>query len=278
MHATFARADLSAGMVDLLHAAALRERFAPHMHEAYAIGVFERGSYRLRCGGTDYTTAPGDVVALEPGVIHSGSPLGETAWCTRMFYPDRQQLVHLLGDGACDWHPTFSMAIIRDRALANGLSSAHRALMSGRLLEGEKRLIEALAMLARRYGQSGARAESAAAPTGMRVVRDYIHANFAAPIRLTTLASLAGVSPYHLIRVFGREFGVSPYAYVKQLRVVRAQQMLRRGVSATETAFATGFSDQSHLNRAFKNMLGVTPGAFAQAVRPRGMTPAASPL
>jgi AraC-like DNA-binding protein len=41
--------------------------------------------------------------------------------------------------------------------------------------------------------------------------------------------------------------------------------LLREGKSATEVAFAVGFSDQSHLNRAFKAMMGVTPGAFARA-------------
>ena len=270
MKTTFVSADLAAGMLDVLHVDDLKDRFAPHLHEAYAIGVFVRGSYRLRFAGSEHVTAPGDVIALAPGVIHAGAPSSDEGWSTRMFYPDHALLVRLLGEepGADDWHPSFEQSLVRDRRLADEFTTAHAALMEGRTLAGEERLVCALRGLVSRYGHSATRRRLSPEPhrAGLTAVREYIHANFAAPIRLTTLAALAGVSPYHLIRLFGREFGVSPYAYVKQLRVVRAQEMLRRGVSATEVAFATGFSDQSHLNRAFKNMLGVTPGAFARAM------------
>ena len=74
------------------------------------------------------------------------------------------------------------------------------------------------------------------------------------------------MSPFHLIRLFSREFDVSPYAYVKQLRVSCAQDLLRSGMNVTCAAYAAGFSDQSHLTRSFKQVLGVTPGAFARAI------------
>src|SRR6478672_5204067 len=90
MRATFARSEVAAGPIDLLHIADLHERFAPHMHEAYAIGVFVSGSYRLRCAGVEHVTAPGSVVALPPGVIHSGVPADDEGWTTRMFYPDER--------------------------------------------------------------------------------------------------------------------------------------------------------------------------------------------
>lgn len=267
MKATFARSQVAAGPIDLLHIEDLHERFAPHMHEAYAIGVFVSGSYRLRCAGVEHLTAPGSVVALPPGVIHSGMPAAGDGWTTRMFYPDEQLFRELVEVGGAKWNASFADVLIDDPALSQMMTTAHEILMTGPSLEGEELLLEAFALLMRRYGTTPNRRKTSrtAIGVGMDVVRDYIHDNVTNPIRLSTLANIAGVSPYHLIRVFGREFGVSPYAYVKQLRVVHAQRMLREGLSATEVAFAVGFSDQSHLNRAFKAMLGVTPGAFARA-------------
>ena len=267
MKATFARSEVAAGLIDLLHIADLRERFAPHMHEAYAIGVFVSGSYRLRCAGVEHLTGPGSVVALPPGVIHSGIPASEDGWTTRMFYPDEQLFRDLIEVEGTEWNASFPNLLIDDPALARMLTTAHEILMAGPSLEGEELMLEAFAVLVRRYGTTSSRRliSRTATSVGVDAVRDYIHDNVTNPIRLSTLARIAGVSPYHLIRVFGRAFGVSPYAYVKQLRVVHAQRLLREGISATEVAFAVGFSDQSHLNRVFKAMMGVTPGAFARA-------------
>ena len=267
MKATFARSEVSAGLIDLLHIANLRERFAPHMHEAYAIGVFVSGAYRLRCAGVEHATGPGSVVALPPGVIHSGIPASEDGWTTRMFYPDEQLFRDLIEVGGAEWNASFPNVLIDDPALARMLTTAHEILMAGSSLEGEELMLEAFAGLVRRYSTTSSRRvlSRTAMSVGIDAVRDYIHDNVTTPIRLSTLARIAGVSPYHLIRVFGRAFGVSPYAYVKQLRVVHAQRLLRQGISATEVAFAVGFSDQSHLNRVFKAMMGVTPGAFARA-------------
>jgi AraC-like DNA-binding protein len=51
-------------------------------------------------------------------------------------------------------------------------------------------------------------------------------------------------------------------------RLQRARRMIETGEPLAETAVATGFTDQSHLNRQFKKAYGVTPGRWAALVRP----------
>ena len=77
------------------------------------------------------------------------------------------------------------------------------------------------------------------------------------------------MSPYHLIRVFRRAVGVTPYAYLVQLRVNRAQAMLCQGLSVSDGAYSCGFSDQAHLTRTFKKSVGVPPGRYVRSVRER---------
>jgi AraC-like DNA-binding protein len=60
---------------------------------------------------------------------------------------------------------------------------------------------------------------------------------------------------------------MTPHAYLRQVRVERAKEMLAAGLSISEVALAVGFFDQSHLTRYFKRILGLTPGTYATAIR-----------
>jgi len=90
-----------------------------------------------------------------------------------------------------------------------------------------------------------------------------MQANFAEPLTVAQLAAVSGLSPCRFVTVFRRQVGVPPHQYLCRLRVAHARDLLRRGVSAAETATEAGFFDQSHLSRHFKRICGVTPGRFA---------------
>jgi AraC-like DNA-binding protein len=63
-------------------------------------------------------------------------------------------------------------------------------------------------------------------------------------------------------RMFARHMGLPPHAYRKQKRIRKAKQMLIDRVPISRVAVETGFADQSHLTRHFKQVVGVTPGQY----------------
>jgi AraC-like DNA-binding protein len=89
------------------------------------------------------------------------------------------------------------------------------------------------------------------------------------PLALDDLAREAGWSPGHLIKEFRRGLGLTPHAYLLQVRVEHARRRIAEGCSLVDAALASGFADQSHLNRQFKRVLGVTPGVFARGLHRR---------
>jgi AraC-like DNA-binding protein len=102
----------------------------------------------------------------------------------------------------------------------------------------------------------------------MRRVRDYVEAHLGDSINLAMLAAVAGLSVHHFAREFKQSAGVTPHHYLTRKRVERAQEMLAlTDLSLSEVAYATGFSDQGHLARHFRQMLGTTPGAFRWSQR-----------
>lgn len=97
-------------------------------------------------------------------------------------------------------------------------------------------------------------------------VRDRLHAGGGPS--LGELAALAGVHRSHLARSFSAQYGVSIGEYHRRLRLGAAAAKLGRGVvPLARLAQESGFTDQAHLTRWFTRVLGVTPGAYARAMR-----------
>jgi AraC-like DNA-binding protein len=90
----------------------------------------------------------------------------------------------------------------------------------------------------------------------------YLEANYDQSRSLNKLADVSSFSTSHFLRTFTRVVGLTPRAYLTQFRIEAAASLLRTGVAIAEVAAAVGFTDQSHLTKRFKSILGVTPGQY----------------
>jgi AraC-like DNA-binding protein len=98
-------------------------------------------------------------------------------------------------------------------------------------------------------------------------------------VSLDDIAGVACLTKWHLLRAFRREYGLSPHGYQMQLRLARARRLLERGRSSSFVTYESGFSDQSHLTRRFKEFFGFTPARYArQFARERAATQPATTI
>ena len=80
---------------------------------------------------------------------------------------------------------------------------------------------------------------------------------------LARLAKEARLSPYHFLRSFEAVAGLTPYQYVKRMRLRRAAvRLVQEESSVLEIAFECGFGDLSNFNRSFRAEFGMSPRAF----------------
>lgn len=101
--------------------------------------------------------------------------------------------------------------------------------------------------------------------TKLNQLIEYIRNNLDQDLGLNELASLLHMSPHYFCHLFKLSMGVTPHQYVIQTRVNRAKELLLMGkYSIAQVAFMVGFANQSHLNRHFKKLIGVTPGKIIQ--------------
>lgn len=93
--------------------------------------------------------------------------------------------------------------------------------------------------------------------------QEHLAQNLDSEITLADLARAVHASPFHLHRVFSAVTGATPHAYLTQLRVDRACELLREGWSVGETALAVGFRSRGHLARVFRARTGVHPSRYS---------------
>ena len=118
------------------------------------------------------------------------------------------------------------------------------------------------------------RAENAAPSrvTASETAIAYIRDHFSDEISVEQLAGLVNISPYHFIRVFKRETGLTPHKYLFNTRLNAAKYLLiHSSLSLKEICLRTGFSCESVFCTAFKKHLGMTPMQY------RDMTSASNP-
>jgi AraC family transcriptional regulator len=105
------------------------------------------------------------------------------------------------------------------------------------------------------------------APSVLRRCIEFMNANLEDNLRLSDLAREAKLSTSHLIRSFSQSTGKTPYQFLLQQRVERAQSLMRDNrVPLTEVALASGFADQHHLARVFRRVTGLTPGGYRRSL------------
>lgn len=104
----------------------------------------------------------------------------------------------------------------------------------------------------------------------MPAVLAYLRRNGARRVTLTEAAAEAHLSPSYFSRLFREQTGHTFGEYMRRERVERAKRLLvYTDLDMAEIAAQTGFFDQSHLTKAFKNAAGMTPGTFRRR-RKRG--------
>ena len=75
------------------------------------------------------------------------------------------------------------------------------------------------------------------------------------------------ISPYYMIRRFRKAFGLTPHQFQIQCRVRKAQKLLEKEKSISRVTYDAGFSDQSHLDRCFQKLVGLTPAQYRDTIR-----------
>jgi len=260
---------------DVMDAVMLRGRFVdhrypPHAHDTHCLAVITGGSLRVETPREQQTCRRGDVVVIAADTVHSGhspaaggwkmrvahvQPASFAACCERLGLPQRARLAP-------------RSHFIRDAALASDLYGVNWCSETGNdPLKRSERLLCALTSLLTRHAARPAQlADALPEPLLVRALKRRLQDDLASKLTLPALAEEFHVTPFILLRAFAREVGMTPHAFRQQARIRRAVQLLRQDKPIIAVGAETGFSDQAHFTRVFKQGIGVTPKVFSLAL------------
>lgn len=242
----------------------VKQKFPNHFHDYYVIGFIESGKRLLVCNGRESVIRSGDILLINPGDKHACQQVSEEALDYRCLniQPDvmKKTVTEIQKNASL---PVFRENVAFNSDLADSLRELHR-MIADRIRDFKKEEIFYFLMEQLIHEYSGVQPydKNEEPSAEIQTVCRFIEEHYAETISLDQLSSLTGLSKYHLLHSFTKQKGISPYSYLETLRITHAKKLLEKGESPADTAFATGFHDQSHFTNFFKKFIGLTPKQY----------------
>jgi len=238
------------------------QKLPRHSHECANFIIVLRGTFTEHFGRKTRRCAPSRLIFRPPGESHADQFHGEGGSCLTVEVAaqgwERMREHSVTLEDSADFQNVFLTNIT-----ARLYSEFRRADKSSSLaLEGLT--LEMIAEVSRLSGREHG-------PTSTRRVeraREIIHAHFADNLTLSRLAASVGTHPVCLAREFRLQYRCTVGEYMRHLRVQFAcRELTDSDATIAEIASASGFFDQSHFSRTFKQLTGRTPAEYRKNTR-----------
>ncbi len=230
-----------------------------HYHQAFEIYYMQDGTCNYSIDNHSYKVLPGDVILVPGGAIHRTNYGGvahtrQLINCSYEYIPDSmldglESIGHLYRNSKVT-------AQLEELFTKIEYEYTHPDEFSEDVLKCYT--TELLSLVLRNKNELELVPDESNLVTK---VLEYIQHNYMNDVKLSAVARLFSVSQEHLSRVFKQETGFGFKNYLINLRLQRAEDMLKNepGRAVSEVAYACGFNDGNYFSYKFKKAFGVSP-------------------
>lgn len=244
-----------------------------HWHNEMEFFMCVKGTMSIQCGDNTMIAEPGQVMFFNSGVIHAAEAKDdfgdECAFRSVVFSPDMIADIDLIR--AKYISPILSHKLIlpvfapetRIEGLYESLYKALNQKTSGSEIYARGILCVIFGMYVQNAVQAESDSQFANISVGVKQAIEYVSVNYKAPISLSELAEVAGMSEGHFCRVFKQYTFKTPVQYINNIRIEKACELLKEtDRKVLDIALDTGFNSLSYFISVFREGMGVTPAKF----------------
>jgi AraC-like DNA-binding protein len=249
--------------IEAYHFEGILQKFPNHFHEYYVMGFVENGCRFLTCKNKEYIINAGDFVIFNPLDNHACEQVDDGVLDWRCLNIDKDVMRRIVSEiTGNDELPVFTSTVICQSDVVHVLKDLHEMIMKeAKDFSKEECFYFLIEQLIADYTDPVT--DTLVSVSGeIQAACDYMELNYAESIALADLSKVSGLNKYTLLRNFTMQRGITPYQYLSTIRINKAKKLLGAGVSPVETALQSGFTDQSHFTRFFKNFIGLTPALY----------------
>lgn len=228
-----------------------------HFHNEVSIGLIESGSSKTKIDGNTYELADKDFLIIPPNISHKCNPNDFENWNFRMLYINTEWFksgFNIQGEKI-----KFNYKKINQKMFLDIVNLLDKIENSDINLEDESKFLGYISLLINSDKLYSNDEISDNTNFNISRIKEYLDENYLKDIKLDDLANIIDVSKYYLIRKFNAHYGLPPHQYITNLRINYAKKLLKSNKDFVSVAVESGFYDQSHFIKFFKNYTGVTP-------------------
>lgn len=250
------------------------EHYPSHWHAPLEIIMPLQNPYRVTCCNTLFTLEEGDILLINPGIIHSmEADVGK-----RLIFQADFTLLH----GIKELEATLSIISPAILITAQDSPQTHEQIQNLMLEISDEyfadaplseaaiysKLIEIFVLIGRSYSPNAncfnnSNSKQREYTERFMYICDYINEHYSEDLNLDDVADISGFSKYHFSRLFKQFTNISFYKYLNKKRIENAEKLLiDKELSITEVALRCGFSSLSAFIRMFKIIKDCTPTEF----------------
>ncbi|MBN8648071.1 MAG: AraC family transcriptional regulator [Caulobacterales bacterium] len=231
--------------------------FSPHRHDTYTVALTTRGTQTFNYRGALRRSLPGQALILHPDELHDGKPCDEAGFGYCVAYIPPSHIQTILG---CVDLPFVAEAVSSDAALVAAVARVVAPGCADDANDYQDAIFELACAIERVSGLRRPRHRPDI--KAVLTAQQYLDELPEGGTHLEQMENITGRDRWNLCRDFRRILGTSPYRYLQYRRIAHAKKLLRAGESFAEAAYASGFADQSHFTRIFRNFVGLTPASW----------------
>ena len=238
------------------------KHYKEHIHETFSIGInLEEKSIYTNKNKT-YEFDVGMLAVVNPNEVHSCNPILTTPNQYYMMYLDKMWC-YGIQKSICDdieAFRAFPEDILYDAVLYEKFQTLCEMLLSDiSTFEKENELILFFTELFKPYLEAST---TKTIDPIFETILSYLEKNYQENISLEELSKKFDLNSFYIIRLFKSNLGITPHAYLLNIKINEAKKMLKASHSIVDVALECGFSDQSHFHRHFVKIVATTPKAY----------------